>query len=66
MINAKTVLGLTLLIISGVEFLTIKDHYHVNKINTFLLMVEGMFCITIAMAVFLMIKGLRKTGTAGK
>lgn len=60
MINAKTVMALSLLIISGVEFLTIKDHYRLGKMSTFLITIEVTFCITILMAVFLMVKGLRE------
>jgi hypothetical protein len=64
MINAKTVLGLSLLIISGIEFLVIKDHYHLGKITSLLLLIEGLFFVTVSIAVFLMVKGLRKNGNS--
>jgi hypothetical protein len=62
MINAKTILGLVLLIISGVEFLSIKDLYHLGEFNRALLLIEVIFLITVSMAVFLMVKGLRRHG----
>jgi heme A synthase len=63
MINWKTIIGLSLFEVSGVEFLMLKDHYHPGKMTAYLLKMEGLFILTILLGIWLVIKGLRKTGT---
>lgn len=60
MVNWKTFIGLSLFIISGIEFLTIKDHYHINKMDATLLVIEVLFSLTIVMATLLTVQGLRR------
>lgn len=60
MINWKTFIGASLFIISGVEFLTIKDHYHLAKTNPSLIGIGGLFLLTIITAILLIVQGLRR------
>ena len=62
MINAKTVMGFTLLLISAVEFLTIKDLYHLGKMNSLLITIGVAFLLTILSAAYLIVKGIRGVG----
>lgn len=63
MINWKTIIGLSLFEVSGVEFLILKDHYHPGKMTAYLLKMEGLFALTVTLGVWLLVKGLRRTGT---
>ncbi len=62
MLNWKTTIGLTLLLLSSVEFLIIRDHYHPHRSLRIdqLFSITG-FIITIFIAAVLVITGMRRS-----
>lgn len=60
MLNWKIAIGLSLFMISGIEFLKIKDNYHPDRITPSLVLLIGGFILSIAIATGLVAKGLRR------
>ena len=58
MINWKTCIGSSLLMIAGIELLKIKDYYHPEKITPLLIGLIVAFALSLITAVFLILSGL--------
>jgi hypothetical protein len=59
MINWKTCIGLSLLMIAAIEFLKIKDHYHPDRITPSLVVLMIAFVLSVAISTFLILCGLK-------
>lgn len=60
MINWKTSIGLSLLMIAGIELLKIKDYFNPEKVTQLVVFLTGAFVITISVATLLLVKGLKR------
>jgi hypothetical protein len=61
MINWKTTIGLTLLMIASIELLKIKDHYLPAQIPSGQLFSMSAFLATVIIATVLLVMGVRRS-----
>jgi len=60
MINWKTSVGISLLMIAGIEFLKIKDHFNPERVTQLVIFLISGFILTTAIATVLLVKGLKR------
>jgi hypothetical protein len=58
MINWKTCIGLSLLMIAGIELLEIKDNYHPDRLTPLVIGLISVFTFSVTTAAFLILNGL--------
>lgn len=61
MINWKTSIGISLLMIAGIELLKIKDYFNPERVTQLVILLIGAFIITTAVATVLLVKGLKRS-----